>query len=59
MFCGPESVDVFQSEAEENIDSRGGSTKHAAFSRSQSIGILLYTKSQRNKKIMRTSYKNT
>ena len=35
------------------------STKHNAFPRSQSISILLYTKSQRNEKIERTSYENT
>ena len=56
MFCGPETVDVSRGEAEGNIDSRG-STKHTAFPRSQSISILLYTKSQRNAKIKRTSYK--
>ena len=64
MFCEPETVDVSRDcrcargEAEGNIDSRG-STKHTAFLRSQSISILLYTKSQRNKKIERTSYENT
>ena len=47
MFCGPETVDVSRGEAE------GNSTKHTAFPRSQSISILLYTKSQRNKKIQR------
>ena len=41
-----------------DIDSRG-STKHTAFPRSQSISILLYTKSQRNEKIKRTSYEDT
>ena len=56
MFCGPETADVSRGEAEGNIDSRG-STKHTAFPRSQSISILLYTKSQRNEKIKRTSYK--
>ena len=45
--CGPETVD------------RRGSTKHTAFPRSQSISILLYTKSQRNEKIKLTSYENT
>ena len=54
MFCGPETVDVSPGKAEGNIDSRG-STKHTAFLRSQSISILLYTKSQRNEKIERTS----
>ena len=59
MFCGPETVDVSRGEAAGNIDSRG-STKHTAFPRSlQSISILLYTKSQRNEKIERTSYENT
>ena len=57
MFCGTETVDVSRGEAEGNIDSRG-STKHTAFPRSQSISILLYTKSQRNEKIKRTLYKN-
>ena len=42
MFCGRETVDT-------NIDSLE-STKHTAFPRSQSISILLYTKSQRNEK---------
>ena len=55
MFYGPETVDVSRGEAEGNIDSRG-STKHTAFPRSQSVSILLYTKSQRNEKIKRTSY---
>ena len=58
MFCGPETVDVSQGEAEGNIDSRGP-IKHTAFPRPQSISILLYTKSQRNEKIERTSYENT
>ena len=41
------------------IDSLG-STKHTAFSRSQSISIsLIYTKSQRNEKIKQTSFENT
>ena len=53
MFCGPETVDVSRGEAEGNIDSRG-STKHTALPRSQSISILLYTKSQRNEKVKRT-----
>ena len=51
MFCGPETVDVSRGEAEGNIDSRGRCTKHTAFPRSQSISILLYTKSQRNERI--------
>ena len=49
MFCGPETVDVYRGEAEGNIDSLG-STKHTAVPRSQSISILLYTKSQRSEK---------
>ena len=57
MFCGPEAVSVSQGEAEGNIDSQGP-TKHTAFPRSQSISILLYTKSQRNEKIKQTLYKN-
>ena len=40
MFCGPETADVSQGEAEGNIDSQG-STKHTAFPRSQSISILI------------------
>ena len=56
MFCGPSTVDVSLGFASGNIDSRG-SLKHTAFPRSQSISILLYTKSQRNAKIKRTSYK--
>ena len=58
MFCGPETVDVARGEAEANFDSRG-STKNTAFLRSQSVSILLHTKSQRNEKIKRTSYENT
>ena len=58
MFCGSETVDVSRGKAEGNIDGRG-STKHTAFPRSQSISILLYTKSQKNEKIERTSYENT
>ena len=50
MFCGPETVDVSRGEAEGNIDSRG-STKHTAFPRSQSISILLYTESQKRRKV--------
>ena len=50
MFCGPETVDVSRGEAEGNIDSRG-STKHTAFSRSQSISILLYTECQTRIKV--------
>ena len=50
MFCGPETVDVSRGEAEGNIDSRG-STKHTAFPRSQSISILLYTDSQKRRKV--------
>ena len=42
MFYGPETTD-------RNIDNRGP-TKHTAFRRSQSISIILYTKSQRNEK---------
>ena len=57
MFCAPEIVDVSRGEAERNIGSRG-STKHTAFPRSQS-SILLYTKSQRNENIKRTSHENT
>ena len=49
MSCGPETVDNSRGEAEGNIDSLGY-TKHTAFPRSQSISILLYTKSQRNEK---------
>ena len=58
MFCGPKIVDVSRGEAEGNIGSRG-STKHTAFPRSQSISILLYTKSQRNENKKRTSHENT
>ena len=58
MFCGPEIVDVSRGEGKGNIGSRG-STKHTAFPRSQSISILLYTKSQRNENIKRTSHENT
>ena len=47
----------FRGEAEGNINS-WGSTKHTAFPMSQSISILLYTKSQRNGKIERTLYEN-
>ena len=54
MFCGPETVDVSRGEAEGNIESRG-STKHTALPRYQSISILVYTKSQRNEKIRRTT----
>ena len=42
MICGPEAADVSRGEAEGNIDS-GGSTKHTALPRSQSISILLYS----------------
>ena len=35
------------------------STKHTAFLRSQSVSILLYTKSQRNEKVKQTVYENT
>ena len=58
MFCGSEIVDVSRDEAKGNIDSRG-STKHTVFPRSQSISILLSTKSQRNEKIKRNLYENT
>ena len=58
MFCGPEIVDVSRGEAEGNIGNRG-STKHTAFPGSQSVSILLYTKSQRNENIKRTSHENT
>ena len=58
MFCGPETADVSRREAEGNIDSRG-STKHTAFPRSQSISILLYTKSQRNAKNKANFIQNT
>ena len=50
MFCGPETVDVSRGQAEGNIDS-GGSTKHTAFPRSQSISILLYTECQKRRKV--------
>ena len=49
MFCGPSTVDVSRGEAEGNIDSRG-STKHTAFTRSQSISILLLIECQKRKK---------
>ena len=54
MFCGPETVDVSGGERNEKIKrtsvDRRGSTKYTAFPRSQSISILLYTKSQINEK---------
>ena len=50
MFCGPETADASQGEAEGNIDSQG-STKHTAFPRSQSISILLYTECKKRRKV--------
>ena len=52
MFCGSETADVHQTSTVEGLQNTG-------FPRSQSISILLYTKSQRNEKIKRTSYENT
>ena len=59
MSCGPETVDVPEAKPKETSKLSRGFTKHTGFPRSLSISILLYTKSQRNEKIKRTSYENT